>query len=486
MKQDTELLEFLEEIETKKSALTGLSDQIWGFAETAFEEFQSVQALCSFLEQEGFSVERGAYGVSTAFTATFGSGSPRIGILGEFDALSGLNQTAGVFQKESANPEANGHGCGHNLLGVGGIAAALVVKKYLESGFSGTVIYYGCPGEEGGSGKAFMARGGAFADLDCALAWHPSTLNMVYQNSSLANFQLEYTFHGISAHAAGSPEMGRSALDALELMNVGTQFLREHMIEKARVHYAITNTGGYSPNVVQNLAKAIYLVRAPQQGQAQELAKRVEKIAEGAAIMTETTVEHRLIKSCANMISNRVLEQVLYQSLQALGTPEYTDEEYAQTRQYADTAPSGADRGYMDAVQERLDPKNQQLLLQKKSGPLYDFIVPYEPLHIVRVEAGSTDVGDVSWKCPTVQLYAATWAPGTPGHSWQVVAQGKSTWAKKGMLYAGKALALTALQLLRQPALLAQAKEEHNLTLAGKTYIPIPDGVEPTSLRSIR
>ena len=476
----------LAEIDEKEKPLCALSDRIWEYAETAFEEFQSAEALAVFLERDGFSVERGAYGIPTAFTGTFGTDGPRIGILGEFDALSGLNQTSGATRKESENPGANGHGCGHNLLGVGSVAAALAVKKYIQSGFPGTVVYYGCPGEEGGSGKAFMARSGAFSNLDCALAWHPSALNMVYQNTSLANFQLQYTFHGVSAHAAGSPEMGRSALDALELMNVGINFLREHMLEKARVHYAITNTGGYSPNVVQNLAKGIYLVRAPKQGQALELSKRVEKIAAGAALMTETTVEHRLLKSCANMISNRVMEQVLYDSMRELGTPKYSPEEYGLARRYADTAPAGADRGYTDAVEERLDPENQKFLLNKKSDPFYDFIVPYEPMHLVCVEAGSTDVGDVSWMCPTVQLYAATWAPGTPGHSWQVVSQGKSSYAHKGMLFAGKALALTAMRLLRDPGLLERAGEEHRLALKGQTYIPIPGEIHPVPLGSVK
>ncbi|WP_195199424.1 M20 family metallopeptidase [Faecalispora jeddahensis] len=485
MKQELDLHRYLAEIDEKAMPLRALSDQIWEYAETQFEEFQSADALCTFLEKEGFTVERGAFDIKTAFTATFGSGSPKIGILGEFDALSGLNQEAGVVRKESDHPEANGHGCGHNLLGVGSVAAALAVKKYLEDGFSGTVAYFGCPGEEGGSGKAYMARAGAFSELDCALTWHPSSLNMVYQNSSLANFQVQFTFHGISAHAAGSPEMGRSALDALELMNVGANFLREHMIEKARIHYAVTNTGGYSPNVVQNLAKAIYLVRAPRQDQALELLNRVKKIAEGAALMTETTVEHQMIKSCANMISNQVLEQVMFDSLTEIGTPGYTPEEYELTQRYAETAPKGADRGYMDAVQERLDPRNKRFLLEKKADPLYDFIVPYEPMHLVRVEAGSTDVGDVSWMCPTAQLYAATWAPGTPGHSWQVVSQGKSSHAHKGMLLAGKVIALTAMRLMQQPELLEQAKEEHTLALQGQTYLPIPDEIHPVPLRTM-
>lgn len=486
MKQNNSLLSYLDVIDAKRASLQALSDEIWGYAETAFEEYQSAEALSSYLEEAGFEVERGACGIETAFIATFGSGSPKIGILGEFDALSGLSQTAGVVQATTETPGENGHGCGHNLLGVGAIAAALAVKRYIEDGFSGTVVYYGCPGEEGGSGKAFMARHGVFSDLDCALTWHPSTVNMVVQNSSLANFQVQYSFHGISAHAAGSPEMGRSALDALELMNVGTNFLREHMLDKARIHYAITNTGGYSPNVVQNQAKAIYLIRAPRLEQALELSKRVEKIAEGAALMTETTVEHQLMKSCANFVSNQTLEQVCYDAMQEVGVPTYTDEEYALARQFVATEPVGADRSYQDMVQDHLQRENKQFLLQKKSGDFYDFIVPYESMHLTRTEGGSTDVGDVSWMCPTAQIHAAAWAPNTPGHTWQVVAQGKSSYAHKGMLFAGKVIALTAMRLMQQPALLEQAKEEHRLAIQGQTYIPIPADVHPVPLRSVK
>ena len=249
---------YIEEIDKKQDKLTSLSDEIWGYAETAFTEFQSVEALQKFFESEGFLVTPHAYGVETAFTAEYGSGTPRVGVLGEFDALSGLSQVSDLIEKKAVTEGASGHGCGHNLLGVGSAAAALAIKKYLEDGHAGTVVYYGCPGEEGGSGKAFMARNGAFKDLDFALTWHPATVNQVCKDSSLANFQVLYEFKGISAHAAGCPEMGRSALDALEIMNVGTNFLREHMIDKARVHYAITDTGGYSPNVVQSEAKAIF------------------------------------------------------------------------------------------------------------------------------------------------------------------------------------------------------------------------------------
>ena len=481
-----ELEKYLDEIDAKKEKLGALSDRVWGCAETAFAEFDSIAALMEFFRSEGFEVKEHAYDVVTAFTATYGSGSPRIGILGEFDALSGLAQNAGVCRKEAEHPGANGHGCGHNLLGTGSAAAALAVKKYLEDGHPGTVVYYGCPGEEGGSGKAFMARNGAFKDLDAALTWHPSSFNMVVKDSSLANFQVLYRFKGISAHAAACPEMGRSALDALELMNVGIQFLREHMIDAARIHYAITDTGGYSPNVVQSSAKGIYLIRAPKVGQAAELYERVNKIAAGAATMTETEVQHELIKSCANFVSNRVLERVFYQAMRDVGVPSYTEEEYEQAAAYTDTVPGRGEAMYRKIMDDLLDPQDVKYMKERKDHRMHDFIVPYETVHLVRQGGGSTDVGDVSWMCPTAQINTATWAPATPGHSWQVVSQGKSETAKKGMLFAGKSIALTAMRLMEQPELLKEARAEFDEAFEGQQYLPIPQGVEPRALSDVK
>ena len=233
-------------IDEKQALLDDVNDSIWEYAETAFQEFKSMDKLCEALEQEGFKVEKGVGDIPTAFTGTYGHGKPVIGLLGEFDALSGLSQVGGCPEKKALVPGAAGHGCGHNCLGTASLAAAIAVKNYLEHNLqvSGTVIYFGCPGEEGGSGKAFMAREGVFKDLDAAITWHPSSTNNVTSGSSLANYQVKYRFYGTSAHAAGDPHLGRSALDAVELMNVGVQFLREHMIDEARVHYAILDAGG--------------------------------------------------------------------------------------------------------------------------------------------------------------------------------------------------------------------------------------------------
>ena len=286
-----------EEIDKKSSEIFTASDEIWGCAETAFTEEKSMKILCDVLKAEGFTVETGLADVKTAFKGTFGSGKPVIGILGEFDALSGLDQEAGATEKIVVHDGASGHGCGHNMLGTAALSAAIGIKKYLEeSGKPGAVIYFGCPGEEGGSGKAFMAKGGVFANLDAAITWHPGDLTQADTGSSLANYQVAYKFYGKSAHAGGAPHLGRSALDALELMNMGVQFLREHVVPEARIHYAITNTGGYSPNVVQPYAEVLYLIRAPKNSQVEEIYQRVNKIAEGAAHMTETRVEIDFVK----------------------------------------------------------------------------------------------------------------------------------------------------------------------------------------------
>lgn len=481
-----ELKEYLKVIEADGERLCSLSDAVWENPETAFTEYRSAKLLVSFLKEQGFAVEEGVCGIATAFTASYGSGKPKIGFLGEFDALSGMSQKAGILEKEALGEGCSGHGCGHNLLGVGALAAAMAVKAYLEDGHEGTVIYYGCPGEEGGSGKAFMAREGIFDDLDCAITWHPGTMNMVCKDSSLANFQLLYEFEGKSAHAAGCPELGRSALDALELMNVGCNFLREHMPDKARVHYAITDAGGYSPNVVQSRASAVYLVRAPRQQEAHELMGRVDRIAEGAALMTDTRVSRRLIKSCANTVPNRVLEKLMYEVMEEVGVPAYTEEEYRLGEAYRKTAGDGPDTGFEDVMEDHLLPENRKFLKSHRGDRLYDFIVPYEPVHLVKAGGGSTDVGDVSWQCPTVQINTAVWAPKSPGHSWQVVAQGKSSIAHKGMLYAARCMALGAMKAMESPEILREAAKELQEELNGQTYIPVPPEVKPQAISSLK
>lgn len=473
-------LEMYELIESKRAKLCDLSDEIWGYAETAFTEFKSAQALCKALESEGFEVSRGIAGIDTAFSARFGSGKPIIGLLGEFDALSGLSQEANSAVKTAITPGAAGHGCGHNMLGVGSVAAAIGVKEYMTAnGLEGTIIYFGCPGEEGGSGKAFMARDGVFDCLDAALTWHPSDLNGVMAGSSLANVQVSYKFKGIAAHAAGCPHLGRSALDAVELMNVGVNFLREHIIPEARVHYAITNTGGYSPNVVQAEAEVLYLIRSPKNAGVQEIYARVDKIAKGAAMMTETELEINFIKACSNLVPNNALEAALHRNMTEAPLSAIT----AQDARFAAEI-----RASIENMSETVDNYLEQMpagelrdrFSQYRGKPLLDFVAPYAPKETPM--AGSTDVGDVSWVCPTAQLAAACYAASTPGHSWQLVAQGKGNVAHSGMLYAGKALAGTAIDLMTDPDLLEKAKAEHRSRVGDGYVCPIPAGVRPQAI----
>ncbi len=443
-----------EYIDANAALFAELSDKVWDAAELRFTETISSALLCDALEADGFAVERGIGGLDTAFCGRFGSGRPVIAFLGEFDALPRLSQKAGVPRKEEAVPNGNGHGCGHNLLGAGSLAAAFGVKRWLaESGREGTVIYYGCPGEEGGSGKVFMVREGVFDGADCALTWHPGSRSEVSAASYLASYTVNYRFRGTSAHAAADPEAGRSALDALELMNIGVQFLREHIPSEARIHYAITDTGGSAPNIVQSTAEAVYQFRAPQLAQATEIYRRLNKIAQGAALMTETEVDIRFIRASSNTLSNTVMEQMLYENMAALPCPTVPDCEKELFAAIAATLPPASNEHWGE-------------------------VQPYTPSNASR--PASTDVGDVSWVCPTAQFDGAVWPEGTPLHSWQAVALGKSAAAHGGMIFAGKALAATAIDLFEQPEKLAAAKAEFIRRTTATPYVcPIPEDVLP-------
>ncbi len=477
--------EALRVIDQKADLLNDVNDSIWEYAETAFKEFKSADKLCEALESQGFRVTKGVADIPTAFTASFGSGKPVIGLLGEFDALSGLSQVAGCPEKKPLVAGAPGHGCGHNCLGTGSLAAAIAVKEYLASNpqVKGTVIYFGCPGEEGGSGKAFMAREGVFKDLDVAITWHPGATNCVTSGSSLANYQVAYRFYGTSAHAAADPHLGRSALDAVELMNIGVQFLREHMIDEARVHYAITNPGGYSPNVVQPTAEVLYLIRSPKNQQVEELYQRVNKIAQGAALMTETRLETEFIKGCSNTVPNNALEALLYENFKEVGVPHYTDEERAFAREviaHYEAGPNAQDSAAGVCTEWR----DELNTYYKDHGvDLNEFLLSLHPYE--KATPGSTDVGDVSWNCPTAQIHVVTSAAKTPGHSWQFTSCNKTTIAHKGVAVAGKVMAGAVIDLFNNHELIAKAKAEFDHRLEGNPYkCPIPAGIKPQALGS--
>ena len=464
----------------KRAQYEQAADRIWEYAETSFQEKKSSRELIKILEKEGFAIETELAGIPTAFSGSFGSGSPVIGILGEFDALAGLSQVGGVAERKPLIPGGNGHGCGHNCLGTGALAGAVAVKDYLKEHpeVSGTVVYLGCPAEEGGSGKVFMAREGVFDHLDVALTWHPYGTANIFSGSTLAVIHLNISFHGIAAHAAAAPESGRSALDAAELMNIGVQFLREHMPDKARVHYSFLDAGGKAPNVVQADAKLAYAIRAPRVAEAIALCERVKKIAEGAAMMTETTVEICYESALSEMIPNTVLEKVLQKNLEEAPFPEYTSEERAfgaAINEAYEVKESAVD------LAAKLDPDWKNILnehYEKCGYGLNDLVLPYR--HWEEAICASTDVGDVSFICPTSMFFAPTAAARIPEHSWQYVACNNTDIAHKGLLYAGQVLAGACIDLFENPKLVQDAREDFLKHLDGRIYqCPIPKEVLP-------
>ncbi|MFS0781271.1 M20 family metallopeptidase [Bacillus sp. 1P06AnD] len=452
-------------IEDKREELIEVSNRIWEYAELGYEEKRSASLLCDMLEKEGFTVEREAGGIETAFIGSYGSGNPVIAIMGEFDALTGLSQEGGVSEPNPIVKGGNGHGCGHNLLGTGALAAAIALRYYMEeNGMNGTIRYYGCPAEEAGAGKTHMVREGLFSDVDIALSWHPGSHNLIWNTSSLACLGGTFRFEGRSSHAAASPHLGRSALDAVELMNVGVNYLREHIIPEARIHYAITNAGGYSPNVVQAEAEVFYYIRAPKVSQARDLFKRVADIARGAALMTGTEAVIPSISGLSNLVPNTVLNQVMFTQLDAYGAPAYN----AMEQQFARELQSSLSKEDVE-----FDIKSCKELRMKA---LSDMVEPFEETDACMF--GSTDVGDVSWVVPTAQCNTSTWVLGTPAHTWQVVAIGTTSIAHKGMLLAGKVIAATALEVLEHPEIIEKAKQELNERLDGESYVsPLSDDV---------
>jgi len=456
-------------VEEKRQDFQALADRVWGMPELCYNEHRSAEEHRRMLEREGFRVTTNVAGIPTAVMGEAGEGGPVIAILGEYDALPGLSQEAGIAEPKPVPGETNGHGCGHNLLGAGAMLAAAAVKDWLKAnGIPGRVRYYGCPAEEGGAAKGFMVREGAFDDVDIAISWHPACFAGVNEPISLANTRIDFTFKGRAAHAASSPHLGRSALDACELMSVGVNYMREHMPSDARIHYAYLDAGGIAPNVVQARAKVRYLIRARSLEELRPLIARVRKIADGAALMTETTVETQVVSAVSNLLGNTPLEEVLHANLERLGPPPFTAE----------------DRAFAAEIQKTLRPEDisssyrRQGLPPKEGESLPDSIVPFGAKGAGMV--GSTDVGDVSWKVPTVQARGATWAIGTPAHSWQAVAQGKSALAHTGMVHVAKAMAGTALDALQNPDLIRRAKEDHRARTGGKPYeSPLPADAKP-------
>ena len=456
------------QVDAAKDRLIALSDRVWGMPEICYTETRSSLEHEEELRHQGFRVTKHLAGIPTAVMGEAGEGGPVIAFLGEYDALPGLSQEAGIAEPRPIEPGGHGHGCGHNLLGSAAMLAAVALKQWLaERRIPGRVRYYGCPAEEGGAAKAFMVRAGAFDGVDAAITWHPHSFWEVAPPISLANTRADFIFTGRTSHASATPHLGRSALDAVELMSVGVNYMREHMPDDARVHYALLDTGGIAPNVVQAHARVRYSIRAADLPGMLELVDRVRRVAEGAAMMSETKVEMKIISAVSNILGNRPLEETMQRVLEDLGPPNFDDDDRAFARKIQETL-----------TEQDIAVAYRTIGREPTDAPLCDFTVPLDAPR--RPLIGSTDVGDVSWVVPTVQAHAPSIAIGTPLHTWQVVAQGKSPHAQKAMVQVAKTMAATAVALLEDAALLAAAKEDHAARTRRTPYVsPIPPEVDP-------
>lgn len=436
-----------------------MARKIWDSPELGLHESSSAAVLCEPLREEGFELETGIGDMPTAFTATYGDGSPTIGILGEYDALPGLSQRA-VAERDSVEEGDPGHGCGHNLFGVAGVGAAIAIKRAINRGdIDGTITFFGCPAEETLVGKVFMAREGVFDELDVAVTWHPWDTTTPRLSSTLAMDSVQFTYDGISAHAGASPEDGRSALDAVSLLNSGVEYAREHLPDTTRIHYVITD-GGQAPNVVPSSATVWYYVRAPTRTEVEFASEWIRDIADAAATMTRTEVTRRYVTGCWDYLPNRTVTTAIWDTMQDLGPINYDSEAQAFAAEVQETLSDEQ----VESTGETVPDDHAE---QMRETPLYGDPIPaYDDGEI---GGGSTDVGDVSWIVPTGQFRAATWPVGTPAHSWQAVAVNADVGIEGGM-YAAKVLAGTVVRLLKDPSLVERAQQEFTKATGERSY----------------
>ena len=447
-----------------------ISDKAWEYAELGLLEYKTSKLLSDEIEKHGFKVERGVADMPTAFTATWGSGGPVLGVLGELDALAGISQKA-VPYKDPVVEGAPGHGCGHNIHGTGGMAGAIAIKTAMEeANIPGTVRFYGCPAEETLVGKVWMVRHGLFDGVDAVLSHHPGSNNTAGTGSSNAMNSVKFHFHGRTAHSAGDPENGISALDAVELMSNGVNFMREHVIEKARVHY-ITEEGGGQPNVVPAYARTWFYVRAPERDQVEYIYKWVLDIAEGADKMARTTHEVEFLTGCYNTLGNKALSELVVANMREIGAPTFTEEEHE----------------FAERLGESIERDKKVNALRKSGVPGWEKLVDehfderiLDDYREGMANAGSTDVADVSWVTPTIEFTTASRMLGTPGHSWQYVAQTGMSIGHKSLIFASKVIATAGLDLLTKPETLKNVRDEWRELLRDRSYVPpIPMDLKP-------
>ena len=432
----------------KKTAL-----QIWEYAEVGYKEVKSAALHVQHLKDAGFTVETGVAGIPTAFVATYGTGSPAIGILAEYDALPGINQSASAERDPIVGKNA-GHACGHHLFGTASVSAGIAIKELIAAGkLKGTIKVFGTPAEEGGSGKVFLVRAGLFNNLDAVIHWHPDDVNAITTTSALANKSAKFKFYGISAHAAAAPDQGRSSLDAVEAMDNMVNMMREHVPQETRIHYVITS-GGKAPNVIPDFAEVYYYVRHPKRKDVVEIFDRVVKAAEGAALGTGTTMKYDIIGGTHDLLINKTLAEAMQINLEKVGGVSYTEDELNFAKKLESSF-----------VGAKVDLATAGIV---------------KPLsYISEGNSGSTDVGDVSYALPTVGLRGATWVPGTAAHSWQAVAAGGTEIGTKGMLVASKTMAMTAIDLMSNPVLLAKAMEEFIKSKGDYKYKALLGDIKP-------
>lgn len=461
-----------EAVRQREKVITGLNRAVWEYSELGYQEEKSAAAIIKALEEEGFQVETSLAGIPTAFAARWGSQKPVVGILGEYDALPGLSQEAGVAKQCPAEGRTNGHGCGHCALGAGAAGAAMAAKAWLlETGCEGSVVFFGCPAEETGFGKGFMAKAGCFDGVDMMFTWHPADFNVSMGTRMVANYKVRFDFKGVTSHAGAAPEKGRSALDACELMNVGVNYLREHVISDARIHYAYLDNGGEAPNVVQDHSSLLYFVRAPRLAQSREILERIKKIAQGAALMTETSVNIKILGGLSDVIPNPTAFQILSDSYMEMGGPDFDEADYAIAREFLAVMPKEARAAAIlkAAAQNGMTPE------EFEKRPLNTVVLPYNPAMRNKVMTASSDVGDVSYLVPTAQLTAAVAIPGTGPHTWQFTAQVGTSIGGKASLAAARAMARACSRVFENPEIVETAKKELFAETCGEYLSPIPD-----------
>lgn len=457
-------------LDKKEDLLTNMAKDIWDHPQIGLEETYASQVQSDFLRKKGFIITKGSGNIPTAFIAEWGCGKPKIGILGEFDALSGLSQKVSST-KEPVEPDGNGHGCGHNLLGVASLGAALAVKQEMnKEGIEGTIRYYGCPAEETLVGKIFMAKDGAFDDLDASITWHPSNINSIWAGKAVAMNSFKLNFYGRTAHSSIAPEQGRNALKGVILADIGINYLREHIIQEARIHGVITN-GGVVPNTVPDFAQSWYFVRAPHREQVVEIYNKIIDIAKGAALMTGTTCKLQFITGCYETLNNQTIEDVMMEKLQKLGGPKFTEKDIEFAEELRKTMPSEQNLENslekMGLTEEDVGGYLSEKIILAKKGPLARGNIYY----------GSTDVADVSFIVPTAILLTATCPVPINVHTWQSTACMGHPIGFKAMMLASKVLALTAFDLLTKPKLLEIAQNEFKISRGNKKYVsPLLDG----------